>query len=600
MNFAETTKLMNLRKLISTGKKRGYLTYDDLRAVMPKEMEDKKQREEILKILEEMNIQVVEDPSEAAAAILAASFAEDEDEVVDAASFTFEELDETSYDRDLGGADPVRMYLQEMGNIPLLSREEEVELAKKIEAGRLKAINTVISIPLTVRELFNLAELLEREEIDIEDVLIIEDNSPEVVERERQAFLKKVNKLKEIFIQFEEKRLRLSEGNLSPEEEEGLKREIEAQKAQMVEVVKSMSLASSQIERLVDKIKEYVKIASEAQEELKRCEEILLMPHETFLEFMETAVDPLESDEEKDERCKKVTGMDYEVLQELRERIVRSKSRLEEIESKATVHIEELKSALKEIEEGLIQEKEAKRQLAEANLRLVVSIAKKYTNRGLQLLDLIQEGNIGLMKAVEKFEYQRGYKFSTYATWWIRQAITRAIADQARTIRIPVHMIETINKLVKTARQLYQELGREPTPEEIARKADMPVEKVKKIFKIAKEPISLETPIGDDEDSSLGDFVEDRTIERPEEVAVLEALKEKVYEALATLSEREQKVLKMRFGIDMDAEHTLEEVGKVFRVTRERIRQIEAKALKKLRNPIDMSILKNISEDDLL
>ncbi len=600
MNFAETTKLMNLRKLISTGKKRGYLTYDDLRAVMPKEMEDKKQREEILKILEEMNIQVVEDPSEAAAAILAASFAEDEDEVVDAASFTFEELDETSYDRDLGGADPVRMYLQEMGNIPLLSREEEVELAKKIEAGRLKAINTVISIPLTVRELFNLAELLEREEIDIEDVLIIEDNSPEVVEREKQAFLKKVNKLKEIFIQFEEKRLRLSEGNLSPEEEEGLKREIEAQKAQMVEVVKSMSLASSQIERLVDKIKEYVKIASEAQEELKRCEEILLMPHETFLEFMETAVDPLESDEEKDERCKKVTGMDYEVLQELRERIVRSKSRLEEIESKATVHIEELKSALKEIEEGLIQEKEAKRQLAEANLRLVVSIAKKYTNRGLQLLDLIQEGNIGLMKAVEKFEYQRGYKFSTYATWWIRQAITRAIADQARTIRIPVHMIETINKLVKTARQLYQELGREPTPEEIARKADMPVEKVKKIFKIAKEPISLETPIGDDEDSSLGDFVEDRTIERPEEVAVLEALKEKVYEALATLSEREQKVLKMRFGIDMDAEHTLEEVGKVFRVTRERIRQIEAKALKKLRNPIDMSILKNISEDDLL
>lgn len=368
----------------------------------------------------------------------------------------------------------------------------------------------------------------------------------------------------------------------------------------MAEVVKSMSIASSQIERLVDKIRHYVRMADEAQAEIKRCEEMLLMPADTFLEFMEEAVDVLESEEEREQRCKKVTNMSYEVLKNLRERILESKRKIRLVEREATVHVEELRTALKDIEEGLAEEKEAKTLLAEANLRLVVSIAKKYTNRGLQLLDLIQEGNIGLMKAVEKFEYQRGYKFSTYATWWIRQAITRAIADQARTIRIPVHMIETINKLIKTARQLYQELGREPTPEEIARKADMPVEKVKKIFKIAKEPISLETPIGDDEDSSLGDFVEDVSIERPEEIASLEALKEKVYEALATLSEREQRVLKMRFGIDMDAEHTLEEVGKVFKVTRERIRQIEAKALKKLRNPIDMSILKTISEKDLL
>ncbi len=597
MNFTETAKLMNLRKLISTGKKQGYITYDELRAVMPEEMNNEKQREEILRILEEMNIQVVEDPSEAAAAILAASLAEEEEDIEADVAL---DVEEESYIRESGGADPVRMYLQEMGNIPLLSREEEVELAKRIEAGRLKAINTVMSIPLTVKELFHLAELLERGEIELEEVLIVDDDSPEAVEREKSAFLRKVNKLREIFGEFERIRRRLLEEKLSGDEERLLREEMERRKDAMVEIVKGMSLASAQIERLVDKIREYVRLATAAQEELKRCEEVLLMPHDTFLDFMSTAVDVLEDERERDERCRKVTGMDYETLNRLRDKVLDAKSRLIEVEKKATVHVEELKSALEEIEEGLTQEKEAKRQLAEANLRLVVSIAKKYTNRGLQLLDLIQEGNIGLMKAVEKFEYQRGYKFSTYATWWIRQAITRAIADQARTIRIPVHMIETINKLVKTARQLYQELGREPTPEEIARKADMPVEKVKKIFKIAKEPISLETPIGDDEDSSLGDFVEDKTIERPEEVAVLETLREKVYEALATLSDREQRVLKMRFGIDMDAEHTLEEVGRVFKVTRERIRQIEAKALKKLRNPIDMSILKDINEEDLL
>ena len=597
MNFTETARLMSLRKIISMGKKRGYVTYDDLRSVLPKEMEDKQQREEILKILDEMNIQVVQDPSEVAVALLSDATEEEEDfEAV----VTWEGVEEETYERESGGADPVRMYLQEMGNIPLLSREEEVELAKRIEAGRLKTINTVISIPMTVKKLFELADLLKDDEIDIEEVLIVDDAGSESVEKEKRAFLGKVERLKGLFEEFEEYRRRLAEESLSQEEEERLKKLVEEKKAQMADVVKSMSIASSQIERLVDKIREYVKIADEAQEELKRCEEVLLMPSDTFLEFMYEAVDVLESEEEREERCRKVTGMGYDVLNDLRQKILEAKRKIRMVEKEATVHVEELRAALKEIEEGIAEEKEAKTLLAEANLRLVVSIAKKYTNRGLQLLDLIQEGNIGLMKAVEKFEYQRGYKFSTYATWWIRQAITRAIADQARTIRIPVHMIETINKLVKTGRQLYQELGREPTPEEIAKKADMPVEKVKKIFKIAKEPISLETPIGDDEDSSLGDFVEDVSIERPEEVATLEALKEKVYEALETLSEREQKVLKMRFGIDMDAEHTLEEVGRVFKVTRERIRQIEAKALKKLRNPVDMSILKNISEKDLL
>ncbi len=595
MNISETAKLMNLRKVISMGKKKGYVTLDELKSVMPSEMDDKKQLEEITRILEEMDIQVVENPSEVTAALISASVVEDIEEEGDGILLWSEEEEDTF--RESGGADPVKMYLQEMGNIPLLSREEEIELAKKIEAGRMKAINTVMSIPLTIRELLKLGERLENGEIDIEDILILDDSSPEFLEKEKNKFLSKVKKLEELFKDFEAAKRKIFSG-VEAEEERLLKEEIERLRKKMVELVKELSLSSSQIERLVELIRKYVREADKAQEEMRKCEEILLMPSDTFIEFMEL-METL-SEEERNERCKKVTGMDYELLVDFKKRVEEAKKKIKDVEQESTVRIEELRAALKEIEEGLKEEKEAKRLLAEANLRLVVSIAKKYTNKGLQLLDLIQEGNIGLMKAVEKFEYQRGYKFSTYATWWIRQAITRAIADQARTIRIPVHMIETINKLVRTARQLYQELGREPTPEEIAKKADMPVDKVRKIFKIAKEPVSLETPIGDDEDSSLGDFVEDRSIEKPDEVAVLEALKEKVYQALSTLTEREQTVLKMRFGIDMDAEHTLEEVGKVFKVTRERIRQIEAKALKKLRNPVDMTILKNISESDLL
>ncbi len=596
MNISETAKLMNLRKVISMGKKKGYVTLDELKSVMPSEMSDKKQLEEITRILEEMDIQVVEDPSEVTAALISAAVVEDIEEDGDGLLLWSEEEEEDTF-KESGGADPVKMYLQEMGNIPLLSREEEIELAKRIEAGRMKAINTVMAIPLTIRELLKLGERLQSGEIDIEDILILDDSSPEYLEREKNRFLAKVRNLEELFKDFEAAKRKIFSG-VDVDEEKILKGKVEDLRQKMVGIVKELSLASSQIERLVELIRDYVKIADKAQEEMRKCEEILLMPSETFIEFMDL-METL-SEEERNERCKRVTGMDYVVLLDFKKRVEEAKEKIKNVEKESTVRIEELQSALKEIEEGLKEEKEAKRLLAEANLRLVVSIAKKYTNKGLQLLDLIQEGNIGLMKAVEKFEYQRGYKFSTYATWWIRQAITRAIADQARTIRIPVHMIETINKLVRTARQLYQELGREPTPEEIARKADMPVEKVRKIFKIAKEPVSLETPIGDDEDSSLGDFVEDRSIEKPDEVAVLEALKEKVYQALGTLTEREQTVLKMRFGIDMDAEHTLEEVGRVFRVTRERIRQIEAKALKKLRNPIDLSILKNISESDLL
>ncbi len=592
MNFLEAAKLINLRKLISMGKKKGFVTYDDIRSMIG--IEDKKQMEEILKIMEEMDIQVVEDPNSVPLVLDPTDdMLEDEggdftytlDEFSD-----FEEVEEEINE----GPDPVRMYLHEMGRIQLLSKEEELELARKIEEEKEKVIRSILTVPVVIDEIVSIAEKVAKGDVDIEDVVILEERGEEQKKREYYRFFQGIEELKELSQRYFELRRRVYSGERLSEEED---RDYRSIHERMTMIVKKLAFTSGVIDNLVCSISNAIKRAEEAQAEIRKCQETLGMPIDVFISFIKSLEALPES--ERDERAIRVTRLGYGILSELRFKVEEARQRIKEIEDRFLSNIADLKRLQLDIMQSMKEEREAKEKLAEANLRLVVSIAKKYVNRGLQLLDLIQEGNIGLMKAVDKFEYQRGYKFSTYATWWIRQAVTRAIADQARTIRIPVHMIETINKLVKTARKLYQELGREPTPEEIAYKANVPIEKVKKVFKIAKEPISLELPMGDDEDNVIGDFVEDTTIEKPEESAILETLKEKVEEAFEKLSPREKRVLEMRFGIGIDAEHTLEEVGKVFNVTRERIRQIEAKALKKLRYPVSLDVLKNIDIGDI-
>lgn len=550
-------------KLYEIGKeKRNFLSFDDINRELPEEIVSPEELEDILARLEGRGISV----SESDLLEEAATLAIDDDEIVDEIEGDLD-LDLSASEADKNN-DPVRLYLKEMGVVPLLTREGEVAIAKRIERGQTKVQKAISRSPIAVEELIKLGEDLKVGKVSIRETVNFmeqaeltgeEDKADEYmrwtiegIERIKELYHKALSTLAEL--REEQKK---AKGKVTKKIRH-LRRQIAKLRLEIAREIKNLGLTQTAKQRLIKAIEQVVNEIREAEDQIYKAEE------------------RLEADDQLSAQGK----------QELKQQIRQAKRKITEIEQRYSISAVEIKRSLQNIIVGEEEASRAKNELIEANLRLVVSIAKKYTNRGLQFLDLIQEGNIGLMKAVDKFEWRRGYKFSTYATWWIRQAITRAIADQARTIRIPVHMIETINKLIRTSRALVQELGREPTSEEIAKKMDIPVSKVRKVLKIAQEPISLETPIGEEEDSHLGDFIEDKTIMSPIESVTKRNLREVTDEVLQTLTPREEKVIKMRFGLGPSgAEHTLEEVGQHFAVTRERIRQIEAKALRKLRHP---------------
>jgi RNA polymerase primary sigma factor len=606
-----------LKLLIARGKEQGYLTYAEVNDHLPSEIVDPEQIEDIVNMINDMGIPVYEKAPDAESLLLTDATAAPDEEAVEEATAALANLD-AEFGRT---TDPVRMYMREMGTVELLTREGEIRIAKRIEEG-LEAVKIALgSYPGTYDLLLRHYETVKAGQMRLVDVIVgfVDPNAPDEIaqpqnpkmmalEREEAAndeeeadgdedeeaidtgpdpeeAAKRFNSIAKVHHQFLGSLDKL--GSKDPKTQKIRKK--------ICGELMELKLSPKMFDQLIDNLRQHVTEVRLLEKEIMfLCIKQAGMPRKDFISTFpknETSTRWLD----KHIKAKKRYSAP---LAKFKDEIERRQNKLKDLEGLFHVLISEIKEINREVSIGEAKARRAKKEMVEANLRLVISIAKKYTNRGLQFLDLIQEGNIGLMKAVDKFEYRRGYKFSTYATWWIRQAITRSIADQARTIRIPVHMIETINKLNRISRQMLQEMGREPTPEELAVRMEMPEDKVRKVLKIAKEPISMETPIGDDEDSHLGDFIEDTSVSSPIDSATTESLRETTHSVLAQLTPREAKVLRMRFGIDMNTDHTLEEVGKQFDVTRERIRQIEAKALRKLRHPSRSEQLRSFLMDD--